>query len=104
MTVAPTHYSPAGDNFPLSLIVFAQISKKKKNMAALIVARMVECSHFHVNSLESPRAKRRPQPEISVCYSKGRAAQVTRMTNFDPWYIAKEPANHRRGGLRTPLG
>lgn len=27
MTVAPTHYSPAGDNFPLSLIVFTQILK-----------------------------------------------------------------------------
>lgn len=92
---------PSRRQFPF---VFDSIHTDLENdMAALIIIKK-SMFPFPSQFVESPRTKTRPQPKIPVCCSKGRPAQVTRIANFDPWYIAKEPADHGGSIRRTPLG
>lgn len=89
----PTHYSPAGVKFPLSSIVFMQVLK-------IIWQHSLSCERV----LGSPRAKTRPQPKIPIYHSKGRATQVTCITNQSLGRTAKTPAGHRGSGKLKALG
>lgn len=97
--MASAHYSPAGDYFLLSLIVFMKTLATHDSTCCRTKVRFP----FPYSALVSPRAITRPQAPQPVRDSKDCSAEMVRTANQDLLHAGGNPSAQRGFGQAVAL-